>query len=67
MQVRLVAAGRSPPPPWLSACGGTDAPTGPSNPAVPSPPAVSSVAVTSSTTSFITSGADAAACRAWPP
>jgi hypothetical protein len=56
MQVRLAAAGALFAAAMVAACGGSDAPTGPSNAAVPSAPRVSSVAVTSSTTSFITRG-----------
>ena len=56
MQVRLVAAGALVAAAVVSACGGSDAPTSPTNAAVPSAPRVTSVAVTSSTTSFITRG-----------
>jgi Bacterial Ig-like domain (group 2) len=56
MQVRLVAAGALVAAAMVSACGGSDAPTGPTNGAVPSAPRVTSVAVTSSTMSFITRG-----------
>ena len=56
MQLRFAAAGALFAAAMVAACGGSDAPTGPTNPAVASPPRVSSVAVTSSTTNFVTRG-----------
>ena len=56
MEVRLVAVGALLAAAMVSACGGSDGPTTPTNAAVPSAPRVTSVAVTSSTTGFITRG-----------
>ena len=56
MQVRVMVVGMAIAAVVASACGDSDAPTGPSGAAVPSPPHVSSVAVTATTTSFIQRG-----------